>query len=194
MSSNFRASFLELSRIIRRRQNARAHSRELDRDALHFIQRNLIAGAIVQFCGPRRLVGGDGLGVFDRSAVLDCFGGSIARGDYEWELARRTKLAKEIERTRKLLPGRQVEIIVPAEVSEQKIYDLPAGVHLRPGELRIEFNRTQELLQRLFELSQAILNDYQRLGEICESESLNHYTMESPDHRDCTALKFVSLS
>ena len=86
-----------------------------------------------------------------------------ARGEHEWELARRTKLAKEIERTRKLLPGRQVEIIVPAEVSEQKIDDLPAGVHLRPGELRIAFHGTEDLLRRLYELSQAILNDYRRL-------------------------------
>ena len=97
----------------------------------------------------------------------------IARGDYEWELARRTKLAKEIERTRKLLPGRQVEIVVPAEVAEQRIDDLPAGVHLRPGELRlrIEFNGTEDLLRRLFELSQAIVNDYQRFEEICEPTS-----------------------
>ena len=92
----------------------------------------------------------------------------MARGDYEWELARRTKLVAEIERTKKLLPGRQVQIVVPAEVAEQKLADLPAGVHLQPGELRIEFNGTEELLQRLYELSQAILNDYERLREICE--------------------------
>ena len=44
----------------------------------------------------------------------------------------------------------------------------PVGVDLRPGELRIEFNGAEELLQRLFELSQAIANDYERLREICE--------------------------
>ena len=57
---------------------------------------------------------------------------------------------------------------MPAEVMDQKIAHLPAGVHLQPGELRIEFNGAEELLQRLFELSQAIVNDYQRFGEICE--------------------------
>ena len=94
----------------------------------------------------------------------------IADGDYEWEVARRTKLVAEIERARKLLPGRQVQIVVPAEVAEQKIADLPVGVHLQPGELRIEFNGAEELLQRLFELSQAILNDYGRFGEMCSPE------------------------
>ena len=100
----------------------------------------------------------------------------MARGDYEWELARRTKLVAEIERTKKLLPGRQVQIVVPAEVAEQKIADLPAGVHLQPGELRIEFNGAEELLQRLFELSQAILNDYQRFEgdlRVCRPSSFN---------------------
>lgn len=78
----------------------------------------------------------------------------IARGDYEWELARRTRLVAEIEKTKKLLSGRQVRLMVPAEVSEQKMADLPVGVHLRPGELRIEFNGTEDLLRHLFELSQ----------------------------------------
>ena len=50
-------------------------------------------------------------------------------------------------------------VLVPAAVAAQKLADLPAGVHLRPGELRIEFNGAEELLQRLYELSQAILND-----------------------------------
>ena len=43
------------------------------------------------------------------------------------------------------------------------------GVHLQPGELRIEFNGTEDLLQRLYELSQAIVNDYQTFEEICKS-------------------------
>ena len=60
------------------------------------------------------------------------------------------------------------QIVVPAEVVDQKISDLPAGVHLQPGELRIEFNGTEDLLRRLYELSQAILNDYGKLREICE--------------------------
>ena len=85
----------------------------------------------------------------------------MARGDYEWELARRTKLVAEIERTKKLLPGREVKIVVPAEVAEHKLADLPAGVHLRPGELRIEFNGRRNCSQRLYELSQAIANDYE---------------------------------
>jgi hypothetical protein len=64
----------------------------------------------------------------------------MAHDVYQWELARRTKLVAEIERTKQLLPGRDVKIVVPAEVSGKKLDDLPTGVHLHPGELRIEFN------------------------------------------------------
>ena len=40
--------------------------------------------------------------------------------------------------------------MVPAEVAEHKLDDLPAGVHLQPGELRIEFNGAgEDLLERL---------------------------------------------
>ena len=92
----------------------------------------------------------------------------MARDDDKWELAQRTKLVAEIERTRKLLPGRQVQIVVPAEVAAHKLADLSGGVHLRPGELRIEFDGAEELLERLYELSQAIANDYGTLREICE--------------------------
>jgi hypothetical protein len=53
----------------------------------------------------------------------------MARGDYEWELARRTKLVAEMEDARRLLPGRQVQITVPAEVASQTMTGLPVGVH-----------------------------------------------------------------
>jgi hypothetical protein len=95
----------------------------------------------------------------------------IARGDYEWELARRTKLVAEIDRAKKLQPGRSIRIAAAPEVAERKLTDLPAGVHLRAGELRIEFHGTEDLLRHLFELSQAIMNDYKKFEEVCESGS-----------------------
>ena len=54
-------------------------------------------------------------------------------------------------------------------------------MHLRPGELRIEFNGAEELLQRLFELSQAILNDYKKFGKICERGGCDSPAVKKPD-------------
>ncbi len=59
--------------------------------------------------------------------------------------------------------------MVPVEAVEHKLADLSAGVHLKAGELRVEFHGTEDLLQQMFELSQAIMNDYRKFEEICES-------------------------
>ena len=46
--------------------------------------------------------------------------------------------------------------------------DLPAGIHLQPGELRIEFFGAEDLLRHLFELSQAMVNDFGRFQAAVE--------------------------
>ena len=93
----------------------------------------------------------------------------IAEKAYEPELGRRTRLVGELERVRKLLSARQVRLQVPPEAGGNRMADLPPGVHLRAGELRIEFHGTEDLLRHLFELSQAIVNDYKKFEEVCES-------------------------
>jgi hypothetical protein len=93
-----------------------------------------------------------------------------SRGDeYGWELERRKKLVSEIEMMKRLLPGRKVRLMVPPEVVDNKMANLPAGIHLSPTELRIEYHGTEDLLRHLFELSQAIMNDYARFSDVCES-------------------------
>lgn len=103
--------------------------------------------------------------LIDRQALLESLR-RMADGDYEWELARRTRLVTELEKLRKLAPGRRVQVSVPATAADISLADLPSGIHLSPGELRIEFRGTEDLLRRMFELSQAILNDYRRFEEL----------------------------
>jgi hypothetical protein len=96
----------------------------------------------------------------------------IARGeDFLFERRRKERLVDDLERSRKELAGRRVSIPSPADVHERMVGDLPAGIYLRPGELRIEFFGTEDLLRHLFELSQAILNDYKKFAEICETNT-----------------------
>lgn len=78
----------------------------------------------------------------------------IAAGDdVTSELARRTRLADDLDRTRLLAPGRKVRIASAPDVPERLFPDLPAGIHLQPRELRIEFFGAEDLLRHLFELS-----------------------------------------
>jgi hypothetical protein len=90
----------------------------------------------------------------------------IAGGEeFVTERDRRARLSDELERTRRLIPARQVRIATAADVRERLLKDLPAGIHLAPGELRIEFFGAEDLLRHLFELSQAMINDFDRFQE-----------------------------
>ena len=47
--------------------------------------------------------------------------------------------------------------------------DLSPGIRFAPGELRIEFSGSMDLLQKLFELSQAIANDQVRFEALADT-------------------------
>jgi hypothetical protein len=62
----------------------------------------------------------------------------LDRGDdVTAERERRTRLADELEKTRRLAPGRKVRIDTAADVRERVLADLPAGIHLRRASDRI---------------------------------------------------------
>jgi len=108
----------------------------------------------------------------DRVALIRQLEEIRVGGAFRAERDRRNRLAQDLERTRQLAPGRKVRIAAAEDVRDRRLADLPAGIHLKPGELRIEFFGTEDLLRHLFELSQAILNDYKRFQEIVEEPSL----------------------
>lgn len=89
--------------------------------------------------------------------------GELARGaDVTAERGRRARFSEELERTRRLAAGRKARIETGAGVRERLIADLPAGIRLQPGELRIAFSGAEDLLRHLYELSQAMVNDFAR--------------------------------
>jgi hypothetical protein len=106
--------------------------------------------------------------IIDRRRLLDRLSAARSDASFDYEQTRRLKVVEELDRLRKLSPGRGVRIPVQPNVRDQRLADLPPGIHLRPGELRMEFSGTEDLLRQLFELSQAILNDYRRFEEIIE--------------------------
>lgn len=107
--------------------------------------------------------------LIDRHSLLRTLEQLEAGGAYEWERVRRERLDGEIERLHKALPGRQVRINVSSEARDRVVADLPAGIQLRAGELRIAFRDAGELLRLLVELGQAMTNDYRRFEELCRA-------------------------
>ena len=82
-------------------------------------------------------------------------------GDFKMETRRKERLAERLEAIRRLQVGSRVAIPVEPEVLSRLLPDLPAGVGLSRGELRIQFETSEDLLSKLFALAQAIANDYE---------------------------------
>jgi hypothetical protein len=118
--------------------------------------------------------------IIDRSLLLDRLRIRRSGEPFAYEHTRRTKVIDELERLRKLAPGRDVRIPVQPKVENSRLAGLPSGIHLKPGELRVEFTGTEDLLRRLFELSQAILNDYRHFEEMIDGRE-GQVTLAAPE-------------
>ena len=90
-------------------------------------------------------------------AQLDCI---LATGEYEQETARRERLVAAVESVRHSRRSEAVRIPVAADVFDSRLETLGPCVHLEPGRLAIEFAGPEDLLRKLFCLSQAVANDY----------------------------------
>jgi len=98
----------------------------------------------------------------DRASLLRQLEALEAGGEFRQEQARRRRLSEDLDRAKASLRAKAVPIPAP-----ENIGDLPNGAQLRPGELRIAFRDSEDLLRQLLELAMAIQDDYQRFDEIC---------------------------
>ncbi|MDQ2947751.1 MAG: hypothetical protein M3Y27_17755 [Acidobacteriota bacterium] len=104
--------------------------------------------------------------LIDRAQLLTALESVASGNDFKTEHRRKARISDCLEEIRGELRGRKIVIPAPPDARESLITDLPAGIHLRPGELCIEFSGTEDLLSKLFELSQGILNDWERFQKM----------------------------
>jgi len=104
----------------------------------------------------------------ERLALLNRLEETSASGPFQWEVNRRARVADELERARRLLSGRNVLIPSAPDVRERRLAGLSGDIALKPGELRIEFYGAEDLAAKLFELSQAMANDWTAFAEAVE--------------------------
>ena len=109
----------------------------------------------------------------ERQALIFRLENTAAGDRFQWEMSRRARLVEDLERTRRLAPGRRVRIPAATDVQERSFQDLISGIELRPGELRIQFYDAEDLAARLFELSQAMMNDWNAFAQAVEDP---HYS------------------
>jgi len=107
----------------------------------------------------------------ERQALIQRLENTTAGDRFQWEITRRARLVEDLDRTRRELSGRRVRIPAAAtKVGARSVCDLADGIDLRPGELRIQFYGAEDLAAKLFQLSQAMANDWQAFARAVEQE------------------------
>jgi hypothetical protein len=83
----------------------------------------------------------------------------LAAGEAEhYERRRRISLARRMEALYRERKGALL-VAAPASVMEQRLEELPEGVSLAPGSIRVRFDSPRQALERLLALAMAIRND-----------------------------------
>ena len=84
-----------------------------------------------------------------------------AGAEFVMEERRRQRLSEALEQMRLHHAAACVRIPVEPGVLDRRLSDLPEGIHLQPGSLRVDFCKAEDLLAKLFELSKAAANDFE---------------------------------
>lgn len=107
----------------------------------------------------------------ERQALIERLRNTAAGDRFQWEITRRARLVEDLDRLRRLAPARHVRVPAAADVRDRSVRELGGGIELRPGELRIEFYGAEDLAAKLFELSQAMMNDWNAFARAVEEET-----------------------
>lgn len=88
--------------------------------------------------------------------------------EFQKESQRKERLDQAVDQLRRHQTAVRVKVAVQPDVLSRKLTDLSPGVALEAGHLHIAFAGTEDLLGKLFELSQAASNDFDRFRAAAE--------------------------
>ena len=104
-----------------------------------------------------------------RESLTSLVENSQKSGAVDREIARKQRLLSTLAIARVEARSRAIQIPTQAPNAWVQFDDLSPGIRFVPGELRIEFSGSMDLLQKLFELSQAIANDQVRFETLANT-------------------------
>ena len=87
------------------------------------------------------------------------------------ERKRKARLADRLESLCRARKAASVLIPVAPQERTRRLPDLPEGVAVGDGRLTVEFNSTEQLLQRLFDVAQAAANDFDAFQALMEKNA-----------------------
>jgi len=105
--------------------------------------------------------------LIDRRLLIGQLRCLIEGEEFQREKCRKERLVGTIEQLQRYRAGSRVKIPTPRD-DDRRMASLPTGIVLEHGHLHIEFAGTEELLAKLYELSQAASNDFDRFREAAE--------------------------
>jgi hypothetical protein len=95
-----------------------------------------------------------------REQLIERLAALHAGDDCQFEVARRERVSAEIAKIQRTRRSEGVRIPVTQDVFSASMRTLSPDVQLRPGKLNVEFAGPEDLLRKLFCLSQCVANDY----------------------------------
>ena len=104
----------------------------------------------------------------ERRALIDQLQRLAEGEEFQMEQRRKERLNDTIDQLRRHQAAARVKIPVPPHGYSLKMAELSAGVSLEPGHLHIEFSGTEDLLTKLYGLSQAASHDFDRFRAAAE--------------------------
>jgi hypothetical protein len=104
----------------------------------------------------------------DRRLLIDHLRRLADGEEFQRENQRKERLDQTVDALRRQQAVARVKVPVQADSFSRKMTDLSPGVALEAGHLHISFSGTEDLLGKLFELSQAASNDFDRFRAVVE--------------------------
>jgi hypothetical protein len=127
------------------------------------------AWRILKRCGAEEGPGGSL--VCRREDLMHCMQG-ILEGHAAPEIARRERVVKQLDELFELATRNRKIIARDAAANvmlNSRFSNLPAGVDLQPGELRIQFYGTEDFLTKFGAFVYAVQRDYKQISEFIEN-------------------------
>ena len=100
--------------------------------------------------------------LLDRTALLRSLRSLESGDEFSLELRRKERLSAHFDQIRKFAAASRVSVPAAPGVYDTRLSSLPQGVRLEPGRLTVDYGSLEQLLERLFALSQALVNDLER--------------------------------
>ena len=106
--------------------------------------------------------------LIDRRQLIEHLRRLAGGEEFQRESRRKERLDDAVGQLRRQQTAARVKIPVQPDVFSRKLAGLSPGVALEAGHLHIAFSGTEDLLGKLFELSQAANNDFDRFRAAAE--------------------------